>query len=115
VGTLEVGEDDLAVVELDLGVEAADALVVEPQDVALLPANGDGGGQLAEDAALVDSFEHLKGYRRHRMILRDVRPSRAGRRHCSCPSGRWGPFGGPAPARPEMAGVGTTPHAGLIA
>src|SRR5262249_8801165 len=57
---------DLAVVELDLGVETADALVVEAEQVALLAADRDRRGQLTEDPAFVDSFEHLKGYDRHR-------------------------------------------------
>src|SRR5262249_28671363 len=73
VGAFQAGEDEFAVVELDLGVETAHALVVEPEDVAFLTANGNGRGQLAEHAALVDSFEHLKGYRRHRNTLRGAR------------------------------------------
>src|SRR5437763_1618111 len=54
VGAFEVGDDDLAVVELDLGMEAADALVVEPEDVALLPADRDRGWKVPIDFALVD-------------------------------------------------------------
>src|SRR5215468_8360035 len=69
VGTFEVGEDDLAVVELHLGVVTADALVVEAQEVALFAADGHRRRQVAEDAALVDSVQHPKGNSRHRSTL----------------------------------------------
>ena len=86
VGAFQVGQDDVAVVELDLGVEAADALVVEAEEVAFLPADGDGGGQVAEDAALVDAFEHLKGHRRPCADPRDWRigPDRTHARPVRC-------------------------------
>src|SRR5262249_17615835 len=70
VGALQVGEDDLGVVALDLGVVAANALVVETEQVALFPANGHRGAQVAEDAALVNPFQYLKGDRRHRLTPR---------------------------------------------
>ena len=46
VGAFQVGQDDVVVVLLNLGVEPADALVVEAEDVALLAADGDGGGRV---------------------------------------------------------------------
>ena len=65
VGAFQIGQDDVVGVLLDLGVETADALVVEPQAVALLAADGDRCRQLAEDSAFVDSFQHLKRDLRH--------------------------------------------------
>src|SRR5262249_33629575 len=77
VGALEVGDDDLGVVELHLGVESADALVVEAEDVAFLAADGHGRLEVAEDAALVDAFEHLERYGWHRSDPLDASGSRA--------------------------------------
>ena len=57
VGAVEVGQDDVAVFHLDLGVEPADALVVEPQAVAFLAADGDGDWEVLVDPALVHAFE----------------------------------------------------------
>src|SRR5208283_6146319 len=65
VGAFQVGQDDVAVVMLDLGVKAANPFIVEPEQVALLAADRQGDGQLAEDAALVDSLEHLESYVLH--------------------------------------------------
>jgi len=65
VGAFEVGEDDVAVVFLDLGVEAADALVVEPHEVAFLAADGDRRGEVAEHAAAVHPLQDLKRDARH--------------------------------------------------
>src|SRR5262249_24357946 len=58
--------NDLAVVELHLGVEATDALIVEAQHVAFYPAERDRSRQITENASLVDPFEDSKGYQRHR-------------------------------------------------
>src|SRR5262249_8079907 len=65
VCTFEVGEDDLVIVVLHLGVEAADAFVVKPQHVAFLAADGHRGVEVAEDPPLVNPFQHLKGHCRH--------------------------------------------------
>src|SRR2546423_15071550 len=65
IGALKVSEDDLAVIELNLGVKAADALVVEAQHVAFFPANGHGGGHLAKDSSLVNTFKDRKCNKRH--------------------------------------------------
>src|SRR5262249_2242184 len=65
VGAFQIGEDHLAVVELHLGVEPAHALVVETKDIALFSADAKGRGQLAKRAALVNPFQHLKGYGWH--------------------------------------------------
>ena len=48
VGALQVGKDQLAVVLLDLEVEAADPLVVELDGVAFLAAHGQRRGNAVE-------------------------------------------------------------------
>ena len=94
VGAFQVGQDDVAVLELDLGVEAADALVVEAQEVPFLAADGHRDRQVAEDPALVDPFEDLERHRLHRNPLTDARRGSPRERPLmaySIPGGRCGP------------------------
>src|SRR5262245_42910424 len=65
VGAVQVGQDDVGVVELDFGVVAADPLVVEAELVAFLAADGDGDAEVAPDAAFVDPLDHLERDRFH--------------------------------------------------
>ena len=73
VGAFQIGQNDFAVVELHFGVKAADPFIVEAQDIAFLPTDGDGRRHFTENAAFVDSFEDLKGYGRHRLSSRGAR------------------------------------------
>ena len=59
VGALQVGQHELLVVLLDLQVEAADALVVELDGVALLAADGDRRGQVLERASPIGPVQNL--------------------------------------------------------
>src|SRR5262249_2855268 len=65
VGAFQIRQDDLFVVGLHLGVKATDPLIVEANDIALLPANADGGRQIPKRASFINSFQDLKGYHRH--------------------------------------------------
>jgi len=48
----------VAAIFLDLQVESADPLVIELDQVALLAADGDRGGQVVEDLAAVGAVEY---------------------------------------------------------
>src|SRR5262249_49142209 len=41
VGAFQVGQDDVAVVLLNLGVEAADAFIIQAEDISLFAADGE--------------------------------------------------------------------------
>src|SRR5207249_659728 len=69
VGAVEVGQDDVAVLGLDLGVVAADPLVVEPQDVPLLAADRNRHRHVPVHAPLVDAFENEERHGTHSEIL----------------------------------------------
>src|SRR5207253_4162889 len=66
VGAFEIGQDYVAIVDLDLGMKPADALVVEAEEVAFLAPDRQGRCKVAENAALVYAFQDLNGYIRHR-------------------------------------------------
>ena len=58
VGALQVGQDQLALVFLDLQVEAADPLVVELDGIAFLPAHGQRRGNLVEGPPAISAIQN---------------------------------------------------------
>ncbi len=68
VGAFQIGEDDFFAVLLDLQMKAADALVVELDGVAFLTADGDGRGDIVEDATSIGTVQYPQRDQGHTRI-----------------------------------------------
>ena len=60
IGAVQVGQNNVIVVDLNLRVIPADALVIEANVVFVLPADGDGRGQIGKDLSPFESVDDLK-------------------------------------------------------
>ena len=61
IGALQVGEDQFAVVFLDLEVEATDPLVVELNGIAFLPADRQRRGNVSEVPPPIGAIQNPQG------------------------------------------------------
>lgn len=66
IGAIEISKDHVPLIELYLGVKAADTFVIQPDTIALFAPDRDGSGEFREDQALIHAINDLESNCCHR-------------------------------------------------
>jgi hypothetical protein len=61
----QIRQNDVTIIQLDFGVKTAHALIIEPEGVAFLPANGHGRHEILEHPPPIHAIQYLKRHRSH--------------------------------------------------